>query len=663
MACSQVIIPINVEINNESIKDYIKDFILDKNQVCFDMMYFIFSRTFECYDDLILDKFKSYINSKKEIILSKDLNNILKFINNCREKLEKLILLLQIKNNNSTSYKYLEMRFYNLIINELITTEEVENKIKKEFENNNYKILYKFNKLFTLLIHTSFLKINNDELGGVSLILWYRILINNLYEGIQSLITYDNSSLIKLYNFNKKFTYFVNIKKTFKIIEIDNLSQYQDKLKSCNDIINHIKTNLAEEFTNILKKVDDLKLLEEIILQYSNEINKIYDINEFIFTLNLENKFEGKSTTEVLDFLFKTIRMFYPKTTSLYLILIDYIKEKTNKVKDSIKEITDFIFLKINIFLPMVLCSKSKKFTNPIFFEEIYDATNNKDEFYFHFKHNLQNMVIYDYAKVNKFYFKIKKIIDVIFKEQNYKSVLLGILHTRKHNKNNDNLYLLDKNSWGDYYEKGYLDKNFLDIYKSTITTKINEISENLKIPIDKTINYNFHIGELETTITFENKKSAKVRMLPIHCYIIENINNYEKNLPYDKEYLSMLYKSLEQTKLVKDNSINENYDGPDYLDLIDNFKNILLSSDFTDKIIKKEIQFTRNEIISSNINQYLKIKEPDIGIGKDELFQVVKDNINVFELNESDFEYSFNKMKEKKYLTISDNRVIKLFY
>ena len=74
----------------------------------------------------------------------------------------------------------------------------------------------------------------------------------------------------------------------------------------------------------------------------------------------------------------------------------------------------------------------------------------------------------------------------------------------------------------------------------------------------------------------------------------------------------------------------------------------------------KEELAHTRQEIISTNINHYLKNKN----MHKDELFSNVSNNIkNIFALDEGLFDKTIDHMIKMDYIKISENMLQKIYY
>jgi hypothetical protein len=67
----------------------------------------------------------------------------------------------------------------------------------------------------------------------------------------------------------------------------------------------------------------------------------------------------------------------------------------------------------------------------------------------------------------------------------------------------------------------------------------------------------------------------------------------------------------------------------------------------------------SREEILSSNINHYVKVKP----ISKEDLFEILTENLNVFPLETILYEKVLGIMVDKEYISIKDNMIEKLFY
>lgn len=173
------------------------------------------------------------------------------------------------------------------------------------------------------------------------------------------------------------------------------------------------------------------------------------------------------------------------------------------------------------------------------------------------------------------------------------------------------------------------------------------------------------HFGEIEFTYN-----EIDYKMLPIQYMILEliqttnfekeNILNAEILQNYSQEFKKSLVGSLIEGGIVKEEEnkliINSISDTRDYIEL---FFNTTDYSYIWEEKRKEAFFLTREEIISANINHYAKVKP----ILKNDLFDLINKNLNLFELEKDIFDKVLKQMIEKDYVSIKDDLVEKLFY
>jgi hypothetical protein len=173
------------------------------------------------------------------------------------------------------------------------------------------------------------------------------------------------------------------------------------------------------------------------------------------------------------------------------------------------------------------------------------------------------------------------------------------------------------------------------------------------------------HFGEIEFTFN-----ETDYKMLPVQFMILELIQtqNLEKENVlnakflenYSQEFKKSLVGSLIEGGIVKEEQnkliINSISNTRDYIEL---FFNTTDYSYIWEEKRKEAFSLTREEIISANINHYSKVKP----IFKNDLFDLINKNLNLFELEKDFFEKILKQMVEKDYVSIKDDLVEKLFY
>ena len=76
-------------------------------------------------------------------------------------------------------------------------------------------------------------------------------------------------------------------------------------------------------------------------------------------------------------------------------------------------------------------------------------------------------------------------------------------------------------------------------------------------------------------------------------------------------------------------------------------------------KEIEVELALERTDIINANINHFIKINNYTL----DELFNIIKSNIKIFNVSKELFDKSIHKMINYDYIEIKDNIVQKIYY
>jgi hypothetical protein len=99
------------------------------------------------------------------------------------------------------------------------------------------------------------------------------------------------------------------------------------------------------------------------------------------------------------------------------------------------------------------------------------------------------------------------------------------------------------------------------------------------------------------------------------------------------------------------------NHNMEDYIDMIKIFHSINNTNEIIKKEINEELCHDRCDIISTNINHFVKINE----MKYNDLYNIVNKNITLFEVKQDLFDKVIENMIKKEYIVMNDNVIRKV--
>jgi len=267
----------------------------------------------------------------------------------------------------------------------------------------------------------------------------------------------------------------------------------------------------------------------------------------------------------------------------------------------------------------------------------------------------------------DKLVYKINKVItDTEFSyEDNINFNKLSIIDF----KNLMTVITTSYNNWDVNQNEGIITSSIVDSIKNTVIGKHMKIYQHfyeLRYENKRVINWFPHFGEVNISYL-----DCNIKMLPIQFMVLEMFN--DKNSLTLHEVTNATFFTNYTTKFRND-IIGSLVSGGllrvynDHLELMTNkdFKNDLIEIFFThsdyaavwEQNRNDELAHTRQEITNTNINHLLKQHKRS----KQELYDLVKQSIKVFELDQATFDKSVDYMVSMDYIKFDDHYV-KILY
>lgn len=689
----------NHTINNANNSEYIEKYInsifssSDKIIVSNYINQLLWFKTFnnENMIELINSLIKKYLTNQKKIFKTDIKNKEFKFdkyiayLLNYKKKLVNIQELFFNNMNKSEETKYYKHNLVELsktIISDPIILIEFEKIISsfdlkyKDYIEQLYDIcikisIYDKNKIVNKILLTisdcinrynildlsenkKLIELMPDNLKNIIILKVYIDHFNKLKK-YYDFMNNDNINIILIDSiYNKIFNIVMNIilHNSENIIYIfDNLEQLYDIIIYNNDI--HL---LCNELVNIINKLNKDNFDSIKTIKLLNIINILYQKMNDIKSSSM------KSNADNLNVLF--VKIFMILSNNIYNILttIDML------IKDSINN-KDIIDTNINII---------KEFIN-VFYNKgiVYNSDQQNQKL--HIDYYQQFIDIYyellikriiNFINLNDNYIKIES---AIIKELNKKfskkmlykiNLILNDINNMTFN-NNPNLFVITGSyeAWPINYTNGIIT---IDMLQETLLGKyMIDYEKELVSRKDANIKLNWYLHYGEVNITY---LETEFKLLPIQFLILEIISKELLQqediikLPllsnYTKEYINNIIQSLLVSRLVKkisdllvlNNNISEIYES----NIVDIFFNNL-----SYKEVEKEFVHSKIDIINATINHYLKRSS----LTKDVLFDKIKNDITLFNVNTKDYEKSLEYMIKMDYIRQNNNEYEKLLY
>jgi hypothetical protein len=478
-------------------------------------------------------------------------------------------------------------------------------------------------------------------------------LLNNTMPKVS--IDFMDSNIVLVNTFNKVYKYYMSSYYKYKYIT----NKYK-MAECCNRIFNILQDIIAR--TNII-------FIKHFIITYKNEIKAL------IKHIDISLVFLNRVPTDINSFItyYSTLLDISNNNTEYEMIIKACIELDVNKNFNN----TASMSIVANIINKNII---KKEPINSLPYIIGFNM-NNKDEFISHISMKLTERILYTNIDINNEKLHYESLIKIFNnKKLLYKyHTILNDYNISKVFTNNYKfsypiqIYITSLNSWTINYKSGHTD--------SIINS--NEFTTNLCHMLYKFNNTNIskklliyaHIGHVDITIMNTN-----IIILPAHMFILELFNKSDVILSYDyifnivkvnmnnysDDFIKKIIQSLINGNVIKqkdDNitlAINEK--SPPHINMIDIFHQFTNYSNFIEKEISINLAHERIDIISANINHYVKQKAYKL----DELYTVVKNNIKVFLLTQELFDKTIDRMYKHDYI-IADlkdsNSIVKCIF
>ena len=663
--------------------------------------------------DRVENYFENYLNSDIRILIPDYVNQIIWFVGinleNFTVNIDSHIknYLISRRNNMRLLIKKdnFDISGLNKFIKNFISKLEYLNSIIKSSEDKI--VIEGLKQLTNLIISDSFiLRFIEEQIITFNTSVQFDV--ENLLSLTKGLSKYDN---LETYQQMLKIMSNIFKKQAISIKELP-LPENIKRIQKLNETLVFINT--IKKYFNFIK--DDIKSLTYpicfLIIEYLNEIIKNNSLSEIeyvfektwceinkiiIFNNNMEKDENVKNiSNEIIDLVNKTlISNDISKTFQLINILKftdGLIGNQTNKevINQKIantlssEELQESIHNNINDLIIQCKEKDTLKLLNfvinlkdkDIFVSKYYEflikrlMTNFSNICSNFFEYIQIEKKIFEYLKNklgDKLVYKINKVItDTEFSyEDNINFNKLSI----KDFKNLMTVITTSYNNWDVNQNEGIITSSIVDSIKDSVIGKHMKIYEKfyeLRYENKRVINWFPHFGEVNISYL-----DCDIKMLPIQFMVLEMFNVKDSlNLDevsnatfftnYTTKFRNDIIGSLVSGGLLKVNH--------DQLELMTtkNFKNNLIEIFFThsdyaavwEQNRNDELAHTRQEITNTNINHILKQHTRS----KQELYDLVKQSIKVFELDQATFDKSVDYMVSMDYIKFKDHYV-KILY
>jgi hypothetical protein len=467
-----------------------------------------------------------------------------------------------------------------------------------------------------------------------------------------------------IYKFKYTYNYYINIiTKYFYITQGKKLPLFEQEL------IISLQNIIVP--CNILTQDSNHKFINSFLLSYKNEIQNLIKYIDISYIL--------------LSYKPNNINTFISYYSTLYEVSINnntYI----NIINQCIKEDCSRFFnnsQNINELAEIINNSIMSKSTNTnqlkLYYKIGYNIIN-KDEFINYISRKFMERIIYTNID-SKIETEHLDILQNQFNNENiyiykYKTIYEDYVYSKEFIKEYENLQLIitSLDVWTINHKIGFSNNiyNFGEFttllcnacYKYSITKHSLNISKKLII-------YS-HMGYVDINIGNTN-----LIVLPAQMFILELFDTFEKVIPYylilsnfkqnmdnyNDDFIIKIINSLVNSKIIIINNDNvqlNNYIKQiDYINLVEYFYNTIDIIEQIQNDIQIELALERYDIINANINHLIKTNKYTL----DELYNITKSTITIFNVSKELFDKSIDKMINNDYIEIIDNIVQKIYY
>jgi hypothetical protein len=488
----------------------------------------------------------------------------------------------------------------------------------------------------------------------------------------------------RIQKLNQTLLFINTIKKYFKFIK-DDVKIFTSPI--CNLVIEYlneiIKNNTLNEiefvfektwsdiaktiiFTNSEEREENIKNISNEIISLVNKTLIVNDINKTFQLINIikftDELIGNKTNKEVINQKIATTLSSEELNESIHISINDLIVQ--GKEKDILK-LLNFVS---NVKDKDIFISKYYEFLIKRLMTNISEIPSCRSKF---FEYLQIEKKIFEYLK-NKFgdklVYKINKVITDT--EFSYEDNINFNKLTVKDFKNLMTVITTSYNNWDVNQNEGIVTNSIVDSIKDTIMGKHMKVYQKyyeLRYENKRIINWFPHFGEVNISYL-----DCEIKMLPIQFMVLEMFNNKDKIsldevsqatffTNYTAKFRNDIIGSLVSSGLLKVQN--------DQLLLMTNkdFKNDLIEIFFThsdyaavwEQNRNDQLAHTRQEITNTNINHILKHNTRS----KQELYDLVKQSIKVFELDQSTFDKSVDYMILMDYIKLDDQNYVKINY
>ncbi len=536
--------------------------------------------------------------------------------------------------NDNEIIQFSIQKLVDLLYQDIIMKITIRKNISENIDNKKNTELFRFN----------YYTVNFNEYYPV-----YDLFVNLVSESIITALEFIkldvDENINKIYHFNKLSQYYLAslqnynyiVKNKEMIIFKEHIEFYINSIlinNNINNIISFLTTYkdhllLLNEHINVLVVLINYQPtnFKDFLLYYSTILNifEYKDIKNNIM-IGIKMNMENFDTTENCEYLvniinYNIIHNINPDCNWIYYIIGYHMINKDEFV--------------INI---------CQKFMN----RAIYSNINTKNEF--------NNYLLFNKAFENDtlLHYKYKIIFTNIFRSNDFNT--LNNIFNNKLKMLVINPEAWNLNIYG--YSNNIINKNIFTAYLCNILYNYN-------LKTQKHLNYYLHLGHVDITI-----QDTQLIVLPAQMLCIEQFSGFNKPIKYndfyenikinlnnyDNNFISKIIKSLDCI-LEKDGDnifmkpFNKSFSFK-YINLIDVFHNINNTNMIIKKNIQLELAHSRIDIINSVINHF--IKQQDYNM--DKLYNKVKEQITIFELDQILYMDSIKNMISKDYIEYNSN-------
>ena len=523
----------------------------------------------------------------------------------------------------------------------------------------------------------------------------------------------DDDIFINIYNFNQISNYYNNCIKNCKLLKIDHN-------KSCSKVFKIIEENLEKSVSTMIN-LKKYKILISFIKENKEIIGNIFvnEGNVLIKILSYIDKYEFDidGINNLLNFycILNDIILnnCILKSKSYQYVLMDKMLSVINK---------DSIYIKINDFINYLIVKynsvlNSNNNSKDELLHEILDnfkfliilisKTNNKDIFIKEYKKNLILRLSnnFDFMIEDKFYNTINTILTIKYLNS-IKKIIYDYKISKKINNDfseyNDSLsnsnYNVIMTSYGNwdisimegYYKNNYLELNDVD---DTIDSEFKQFMIGFdyfykkKYQDKRFLIWYPHLGKIN--IDIQLNVSVNIDLLPIQYQILDMIinksfldieqlfNKLKNTTSYKLEFIQNLVSSLIKSEIVyldylkinnkelnsKTLYLNKNYEGKEYINLIDIFYSLSNISFNWEIKRKNEIVHERKTILMTIINSVLKYNKYKDGIDEEKLLEETNSKISLFDVDKLLLSNTLDSMIRRQFVSLSNNLYRKIIF